>query len=53
MDLLNFLTTYLIGVFEYQKNLIIHNLTDITNPGYGWLFALILIKLYRKYYLKN
>ena len=36
-------------VSEYDQFL--YRLTDFTGPGYVWLYILIAIKIYRKFYL--
>lgn len=48
MDLFSFFSDYL----QSQIDEINHNLHDITNPGYTYFFIAILIRIYRKYYLK-
>ena len=46
-NLINLFTDYLTNYWQS----IIDTLTDIRSPAYTWFFLLIMIKIYRKYFL--
>lgn len=47
MNLIYFLKDYWVNYWQS----IIDTLTDIRSPAYIWFFLLIMIKIYRKYFL--
>jgi len=51
MSLIDLFADSLTNYWQSQVNTIIHNITDVTSPGYTWLFLLIMIKIYRKFFL--
>ena len=51
MTFIDLFADYLTNYWQSQMNTIIHNLTDIRSPGYTCLFLLIMIKIYRKFFL--
>lgn len=47
MNLIDFLIDYLTNYWQS----VIDTLTDIRSPAYTWFFLLIMIKVYRKFFL--
>jgi hypothetical protein len=53
MNLIEFFRDSLTNYCQPQITLLIHNVTDIRSPAYMYLVLLILIKIYRKFFLET
>lgn len=53
MSLIDLFTDYWTNYWQSQINAIIHDITNVRSPGYTWLFLLIMIKIYRKFFYRN
>jgi hypothetical protein len=51
MNLIYFLKDCWVNYWQNYWQSVIDTLTDIRSPAYMWFFLLIMIKLYRKYFL--
>jgi len=51
MDLFDFFKDSLTNYCQSEINAIIDTITDIRSPAYTWFFLLIMIKIYRKFFL--
>ena len=48
MSIIHFDSCFFLNVISKEIDIIYHNIMDISNPGYKWLFLYVVLKFIRR-----